>query len=299
MNPEFVSAVCRNVFGETPAYIDRFSTGLGNYVYHIKIGRADYVFRCGEQPYDQTIRYLTELQALDLPVAQLIAHGQYQGLYYMIVTYLEGRELGDIYPFLSDAEKQTIAQEVILIQDCAARLPFSRTCNWPQWVDDMLARAKMRITANGYFDPGLVDRLRPAASRLRHYFEALTPRVYLDDITTKNLLIQNGHVSGIIDVDWIEYGDRLSFAALTNMSLLNMEYDTKYVQYLLDQMHITQEARQAFQFYTLMFCVDFMGERGTTFVGRTVPVSKEIIERLNCIYDQLWTQFQRENPAVC
>lgn len=290
MNPEFVSAVCWNVFGETPAHIERFSTGLGNYVYRIKIGRADYVFRCGEQPYDQTVRYLTELQALDLPVAKLIAHGRYRELYYMIVTYLEGRELGDIYPSLSDAEKHTIAQEVIHIQNRAAQLQTDGTCNWPKWVDDMLERARTRITANGYFDPELVDRLRPTASRLRHYFELLTPRVYLDDITTKNLLIQNGHVSGIIDIDWIEYGDWLTFAALTNMSLLNMEYDTKYMQYLLEQMHITQKERQAFQFYTLMFCVDFMGERGSTFVGRTVPVSKEIIERLNRIYTQLFKQ---------
>lgn len=290
MNPEFVSSVCRNVFGEMTTHIDRFPTGLGNYVYHIKIGTTNYVFRCGEQPYGQTIRYLTELQALDLPVAQPIAHGSHQGLHYMIVTYLEGRELGDIYPTLSDTEKQTIAREVIHIQNRASRLQPDETCNWPKWVDGMLERARTRITANGYFDPELVDRLRPAASRLRHYFETLTPRAYLDDITTKNLLIHNGHVSGIIDVDWIEYGDWLTFAALTNMSLLNMEYDTKYVQYLLEQMHITQEERHAFLFYTLVFCVDFMGERGTTFVGRTVPVSKEIIERLNRIYTQLFMQ---------
>ena len=292
MNQELVSSMCQNAFGEIPAHIVRFSTGLGNYVYRITIKGTNYVLRCGEHSYQQTIHYLTELRALGIPVARLISHGQHQGLYYMIVTYLEGRELGDIYPSLSDAEKQTIAQEVVHIQNRAALLHSSGICNWPQWVDDMLERARTRIAANGYFDPKLVDSLRPTVSRLRYYFEKLTPRVYLDDITTKNLLIQNGHVSGVIDVDWVEYGDPLTFAALTNMSLLNMEYDTKYVQYLLEQMHITPEQRRAFQFYTLLFCVDFMGERGTTFVGRTVPVNKEIIERLNRIYAQLWMQLQ-------
>lgn len=291
MNQQFAADVCKNIFGEAPTHIKRFSTGLGNYVFHIKIGTIDYVFRCGEQPYHQTLHYLTELQALGLPVARVIANGLHQGLYYMIVTYLEGRELGDIYPSLSEAEKQTIAQEVVRIQTRAAQLQPSGTCNWPQWVNDMLKRTRTRITANGYFDPELVDRLFPIALRLRNYFETLSPRVYLDDITTKNLLIQNGHVSGIIDVDWLEYGDPLTFAALTNMALLNLEYDTTYVSYLLDQMQITPEQHRAFQFYTLMFCVDFMGERGTTFVGRTVPVNREIIDRLNRIYTQLLAQF--------
>ena len=34
---------------------------------------------------------------------------------------------------------------------------------------------------------------------------------YLDDVTTKNLLVKDGHISGIIDVDWIGMGDQLSY----------------------------------------------------------------------------------------
>ena len=93
-------------------------------------------------------------------------------------------------------------------------------------------------------------------------------------------------------MDWLECGDRLTFVALTNMALLNMEYDTDYVRFLLEQLQITPVQRRVFQFYTLMYCVDFMGERGTTFVGRTVPVNAEIVEHLNSIYEQLWSQFQ-------
>lgn len=153
--------------------------------------------------------------------------------------------------------------------------------DWGQWVRSMLKRAKERILANGYFDPQLVDQLLPLVSELDGYFKSLCPLPYLDDITTKNLLIQNGHVSGIIDVDWLECGDCLTFAALTYTSLLNLEYDTDYVQYLLEELHVSSIQRHAFQFYALMYCVDFMGERGSTFVGRTVPVSDEIITRLN------------------
>ena len=43
------------------------------------------------------------------------------------------------------------------------------------------------------------------------------------------------NVSGIIDIDWIGFGDMLTFVALTRVSLLNMDLDTKYIDYLLDE----------------------------------------------------------------
>ena len=291
MNPEFVSAVCNEIFSQTPQQIERFSVGQGNYVFYVQMSSQSYVFRCSQQPYRDTLYYLETLHKLDIPVSKVVAHGQRQGLYYMIAIYLEGKELGDIYPQLSEHQKLTLAKEVIQIQDRVSRFPMNISCNWTKWVDDMLTRAKTRIQANGYFDAVLVDQLFSAASELQHYFEQLTPRPYLDDITTKNLLVKDGHISGIIDVDWMGFGDRLTFIALTHMALLNLQYDTTYTQYLLDQLPITPEQQRAFQFYTLMYCVDFMGERGSTFLGRSVPVNDEIIARLNHIYAQLWTQY--------
>lgn len=69
-------------------------------------------------------------------------------------------------------------------------------------------------------------------------------------------------ISGIIDIDWIGIGDKLTYVAMTNMALLNMECDTDYVKYILDEMLLNDIQKKAFLFYTLMFCVDFMGERG-------------------------------------
>lgn len=57
----------------------------------------------------------------------------------------------------------------------------------------------------------------------------------MDDISTKNLLIYEGKVSGIIDIDWMGLGDMLTFVALTKVALLNMDSDTKYIDYLLDE----------------------------------------------------------------
>ena len=125
------------------------------------------------------------------------------------------------------------------------------------------------------------------------YFATVQPIAYLDDISSKNLLIHQGRISGIIDIDWIGVGDKLTFAALTNMALLNSEYDTDYVKYILEEMHVTDIQKRAFLFYTLMYCVDFMGERGMRFMDKVVEVNDQIIDRLNGIYDLLWKEWHR------
>ena len=296
MDQEIIQAICMRHFSTPPTYIKRFSTGLGNYVFLVQVGPQRYVLRCNEDPYEQAIYLLGELQALGIPVPRLIAQGVYQKFHYMLLNYIPGTELGEIYPCLTDADKKQIAQEVVQFQRQVAALKPDVDYDWPQWVADMLQRARTRIQANGYFSVEQVDRVTGAAETLWDYFETLQPRAYLDDITTKNLLIQNGHVSGIIDVDWLEYGDWLTFVAMTYVSLLNMDCDTVYVHYLLEEMHITPEQRLAFQFYALLFCVDFMGERGNIFMGRRVPVDEDIIARLNSIYETLWQQFYAVAP---
>ncbi len=88
-------------------------------------------------------------------------------------------------------------------------------------------------------------------------------------------------------------GDRLTFAALTNMVLLDLGYATDYVEYILEEMQADEEERKAFLFYTLLFCVDFMGERGMQFLDKRVEVNERIVDRLNGIYDRLWEEWQR------
>lgn len=71
------------------------------------------------------------------------------------------------------------------------------------------------------------------------------------------------------------------------VALLNMNFDTKYIDYLLEELHPDAAEYRAFVFYCLIYCVDFMGERGTQFLDKTIPVNDSIIRRLNDIFDIL------------
>ncbi|RHR11471.1 hypothetical protein DWX49_18605 [Blautia sp. AF19-34] len=89
------------------------------------------------------------------------------------------------------------------------------------------------------------------------------------------------------------FGDMLTFVALTRVSLLNMDLDTKYIDYLLDEIRPNTIEYKAFIFYCLIYCVDFMGEIGMQFLDKTIPVNENIIERLNDIFDFLMEEWDK------
>ena len=164
---------------------------------------------------------------------------------------------------------------------------------WGRCVDDLLDRAGERIKRNNYFDAGKILIIKKMQQEIQKYLDAVRPTPYLDDISTKNLSIHEGKVSGIIDIDWIGLGDILSFAALTKVALLNMDFDTKYVDYLLDEIHPSAIEYKAFIFYCLLYCVDFMGERGTQFLDKKIPVNDRIVKKLNDIFDILLEEWNK------
>lgn len=157
----------------------------------------------------------------------------------------------------------------------------------------MLDRAEERIRKKRYFDINKITTIRELLPDIQEYLNQIQPVPYLDDISTKNLLICDGKLSGIIDIDWIGLGDVLTFAALTRVALLNMDLDTKYCDYLLEELQPNATQYKAFVFYCLMYCVDFMGERGMQFLDKTIPVDESIIRRLNQIFDILMEEWNK------
>lgn len=276
--------------------IERCGVGHGNYVYIISDETDKYVIRCSEEEraYTDTIYWLTQLRKVNIPVPEIIANGRYQNYDYVILSYIDGADLGIVYPALSDDEKHAIAREVVRIQNIVGTMELKEiddNWSWKRFIQDTLERARERIEKNGSFDTDKVERVWKMGESLQDYFRQIKPIAYLDDISTKNLLIHKGKVSGVIDVDWIGVGDRLTYAAMTNVALLNMEYDTDYVDHLLEEMNINQTERRAFIYYSLLFCVDFMGERGMQFGDKRIEVNDMVIDRLNQIYDKLMTEW--------
>lgn len=299
MNSDIISDIFFSCFNKIPQETERCAVGIANYVYIVKCDDIKYILRCSgdKNAYDETVCWLKKLSAIDVPVPKVLFCGQYGQYSYLILNYIEGRDIGPVYRGLTSEEKKEIAKDVIAIQRKVSQLPLENIdgeWSWVRFVDGMLENAEKLIVRNGYFDVQKVVRLREQKVILEKYFADVKPAAYLDDISTKNLLIHNGRLSGIIDIDQIGAGDDLTYIAMTYVALLNMDCDTDYAEYLLKERGCTASEMKAFWFYSLLYCVDFMGERGTQFGDKKIEVNDEIVNRLNKIYDTLWEKWREQ-----
>lgn len=295
MNDKEAIAIFENVTKKSVIQIKRCGVGIANYVFLVATETEKVILRCSENEnaYQESVYYLSKLSLCDIPIPVVLSQGKYKNYFYLILSYIPGDDIGNVYSQLSDSEKKQIAKEVIEIQRKVSRVDISPDSQWT-WsgiVSEILDRAEERIKQKQYFDAAKVHKVKNLQQEMQGYLNGIRPIPYLDDISTKNLLICNSRLSGIIDIDWMGFGDILTFVAMTKVALLNMDFDTKYVDFLLEEIRPDRAQHKAFIFYCLMYCVDFMGERGSKFLDKTVPVNESIVKKLNDIYDTLWEEW--------
>jgi aminoglycoside phosphotransferase (APT) family kinase protein len=193
---------------------------------------------------------------------------------YLLLERLPGQDLGQVYPGLTAAQKRRIAQEVAQIQAIVNSLPpgpgygFATSyqaklkASWQEVLQAELDRSRAGIEQAGVFKHEVVDRVQGRLARFEAYFEGVAPTPFLDDTTTKNVMIHQGKLSGIVDVDLVCFGDPLFVVALTRMSLIARDYSLDYIEFWCEQLNLSERQRQILNFYTALFCVNFMSEIG-------------------------------------
>ncbi|MCI8339612.1 MAG: phosphotransferase, partial [Lachnospiraceae bacterium] len=234
-------AIFENNTKRSVVQIERCSVGIANYVFIVSTANEKFILRCSkdENAYKDTVYWLHRLSVCEIPIPIVLSEGKYKDYSYLILPYIRGDDIGNVYCKLNDSEKKQIAKEVVKIQRKVSRLDIraDEGWTWNCFVDEMLNRAEDRIKRKNYFDFNKIYIIKKLQKEIQEYLDMVPAVPYLDDISTKNLLIYEGNVSGIIDVDWIGFGDMLTFVAMTRVALLNMDLDTKYIDYLLDEIH--------------------------------------------------------------
>jgi len=306
MMEEIIKAILIENNIEIPSEVERCGIGHGNYVYTLDYIKEKKIIRINDEiniysEYENFKYWVSMLKDIDVPVPNVISIGKYKKYNYIILDYIDGKDLGEVYNLLTEQQKINIAKEIIGIQIKVQKkfLPNSQYGSiykyndntgfdtWKEYILNSLEKSKQNIKKNKIFDIEKVDKLIELAEKYNDYFSKVEPKAFLDDISNKNLIIHDGNISGIIDLDWMGFGDLLYFIGYNNMALLDMKADTNYVDYMIKELNLDYFQKQIVLFYTLVFCVDFMGERGQKFQDKEVYVNKEIVDKLNYIYDNI------------
>ena len=306
---ESVNKICDDVFNGKPTEIIRNTVGLAGYVYTFVFNDTKYVIKISD---DKNLiigstYWLNKVKDLDIPTPCVIAENLVNAPYYFVMSFIPGKDLGLVYSFLLKSEKKNIAKKIIGFQKEIKKLPMAKgfgslnsyedseniCSSWEESLLNDINRAEEGIIKNGIFSVEYVLKLKKIVPYFKEYFSSVKPVPFLDDITTKNVLIHEGKLSGIIDLDWISFGDEVLFLGLVTMALLSMKADLDYADYLKDEMNLNEMQERALKFYVLMFCVIFMSEKGMCF-NQTEPmkVSEEEKMRLQEIFNRYYEELE-------
>lgn len=306
-------AICLDVFGMQPDQIERFQGGCVNYVYLVHVGGHKYIIRISndDNSNDEPGYWIKVMKNLDLPIPRIKAEGHHGPFSYMVLDYKRGQELFLVYKDLSPQEKEHLAYEIVDIQKKVSTLKSnplfgSLTCyghargheTWQGVLLENLRRSRQRIQEKALFDLKKVDAVEDLLQNYSSYLCQVKPQAFLDDLTTKNVLVDQGCLSGIIDLDEVCFGDPLYFVALTHMALIFSGEDTLYIEYLMTALGADEVAWEMLHVYSIIFCLDFMSEQGMAFnKDRPAPVDHKAVAILNDIYDDFYTSIKSRSEA--
>ncbi len=286
--------------------VTRFPTGLCHYVYEVctSSGRA-YVVRIATpatRPYlEGGLYWHPRLKALGVPVPELFASSLDDPYPFMLLERLPGTDLGQVYKEMSASARQDLAGCIVDIQRSVGTLPMARRfgfaysyeqadssgmASWLEVVNANIARSEERIRRIGKFAPSYAERVRIRVASHDSYLRQVSPVPFLDDTTTKNVIINGCTLSGVVDTDQVCFGDPLFTVGLTNMALLSLGEDTDYIEYWMDAIDADQEQRRIVALYSLVFCLGFMSELGQMFNQR-VDYDEKRAEVLRGIFERL------------
>jgi Phosphotransferase enzyme family len=297
------------VFGEGAATVARFQTGSSHFVYDVQTATSRRaVVRFSRREEVAAVRgavYWSHLlRPMGVPLPELLHVDLSMTRYPFPVIVLErlaGRDLGLVYESLSRRELRTLAERLARIQSSVALLPAGRGFGYvadydgpfPQgsWHDVIVAslnRSRARIRAAAVVNEHVLEPIEAAVERFAPYLERVVPTPFLHDITTKNVIVHEGRLSGIVDVDDLCFGDPLLLIALIRMALLAHEHDPAYFHEWLDIIRPDAEQQAALDLYTVLHCVDFIGELGQRFNrSEAAPVDQAYLARLQALHTQL------------
>jgi Ser/Thr protein kinase RdoA (MazF antagonist) len=283
-NKDIAVAVVTAMTNEKVLSSSRMTTGNQYFVFDIKTTHSDYVIRMTDNQHKNNfisaIYWQEKLIPLGVPLAKFIKsdlQGDYSQFPALLMLRLPGDDLCNIYSNLTASDKKNLAREMVKIQAATDSLPdglgFGITSSYEQipedrsWYDFLMNRLRLFeeiIRKNAIFDANNVTQAMSVAENWEQELRSIRAKPFLWDASERNVIIDRGKITGIVDVDDLCFGDPLFVLALTYVALENEGHDTLYADYWAEALQLDEEALFRLEFYRLFYAIVFMRQHTMT-----------------------------------
>ena len=278
--------------GREAADVEHMTFGHSHRVYDVRLKgmpERNVIVRLNRRPraFSGTERTIRELGALGLPVPRVVACDVTLARFpmaYVVLEKIPGQDVRYAFASMTRGQMARLAEQVADMQRAVGRLPMGsgygfvaiggrgRAASWEEVVRRHVDASAERL---GSAAPGkLFEEVRRSLEGREAYLEGVPATCFLDDLTTKNVIVERGELRGIVDLDAVCYGDPLFWLGLTKTAVECDEVvgpDARhYVECLCEAWGVTAEQRRIVDFYATLFAVEFAasaherGESGET-----------------------------------
>lgn len=266
--------------GAQVTFVERLETGNQNYVYAVGSTVSEYVIRLTTRQrknnFAAALYWQRRLLPLGVPLAEFIFHNlDDEGSPFpaLLMKKLPGADVGKVYSTLTEDQKKNLAQQMAGIHQATRVLPegagfgymagYEAPPSHASWYDFLMKDmnvAAMRIKKAALFGKNVIMETESMAEKLKPVLLKVRPQIFMPDTTVKNVIVHDGKLMGIVDVDEMCSGDPLFVLSLTYAGLEIDGHDVNYADDWAHCLHLDAEAETRLEFYRLLHTVWFMGE---------------------------------------
>lgn len=288
--------------GVAPLKIQFMSFGHTNKVFSVELPDDQVIIRTNKDAgvVSKTSYNISVLKSLGLPVPTVIQTDVTMKKHpfpYTILRKIEGRDLRYEIEKMTKEQLIKLAKEIVSIQKKVSSLPKGEGFGWvpindkgpfSSWMEIIdrdfhthISSVKNVISSNQIKDAELLK------NGFSDYFNQVEPICFLDDLTIKNVMVLNGTFQGIIDLDWVCYGDPLYMIGLTQTAIISDISKTchQYIEELCNQWEVTPFQRKIIDFYSMLHAFRFivfhnknndhrLKDRLISFISKTIESLK-------------------------
>lgn len=218
MNEAQVTALIVDALGIQPRAAALQPFGHNSVTYEAVLPEGSGIVRMNADTsvFAATERNIASLAGLGLPVPHVLASDLSKTRFpfaYLLLDKIPGRDLGYELAGMTPAQMTRLAEQIVDYQRRVMTLPLGTGYGY--------AGIGERGPYSSWQELVFSEEVPVQASRYAAYFRQVPPVCFLDDITVKNVIVQNGELQGLIDFDCVCYGDPLYWLALTAVGVVS------------------------------------------------------------------------------
>jgi aminoglycoside phosphotransferase (APT) family kinase protein len=287
---QIIHEIIKTQFGQVPTFIQRITIGICNEVYDVGLQDKEVIVRLS--PYTNVLlgshEHIPKFKQLGIKVPDILFEDYSKTkipLAYQIQSKIPGMDLGNVIHSLTDEQLLALAKEVAIIFKKVKTIPASNqfgviwgggdndlSASWTARMKIWIEESRERGFKTGVMDYAMSQLAETLYSDYKSYFDSVKPTTYYSDICSKNIMINNGLFSGLVDLDGLTQGDPLEAVGRIELSWYGTHHGTVYTNAIMDELGLDEKERKWVTMYALLNQISWTCENGVQFNLNTNPI---------------------------